>query len=208
MKLFILCLTLGVPPSFAGSRDVPIRIYTHFQQEPPDDVMASVQVEVDKIMYPIGLHLEWRSLAMNLGNEVSRDLAVVRFKGHCDTKDLVDSDGYPGPLGWTYLSDGEVIPFIGINCDGIRIMLQRSLIRIPEPARTSAYSNAVARVLAHELYHVFTRTTKHGSSGIAKSAYSENELLSDRFSFNKQQSDALRAYIARLAAMAPEIAGN
>ncbi len=206
MKFVIACLTLGVLPSFAGSRDVPIRIYTQFQQEPPDDLVESIQVELDKIMFPVGLKLEWRSLAANTGDEVSRDLAVVRFKGHCDTNGLEDADGYAGPLGWTHMSDGEVIPFIGINCDGIRILLQRALVKMSELARTYAYSTAVARVLAHELYHVFARTTKHGSSGIAKSTYAESDLLSDSFNFNKKQSDALRAYIARLAAMPPDIA--
>ena len=135
-------------------------------------------------------------------------MAVARFKGRCDATDLRDADGYPGPLGWTHISDGEVIPFIGINCDGIRIFLQQALIKMPDPVRTSVYARAVARVMAHELYHVFARTAKHGSSGIAKSAYCAEELLSSRFRFNKKQSDVLRAYGDHLSTMFPEGAGD
>jgi hypothetical protein len=198
MKILIISLALGVFPACAGSRDVPIRLYSAFQVEPPPAVLESIHEEVDGIMSEVGLNLEWRSLAANRGNEASVELVVVRFNGQCEVDDLRPTDGYPGPLGWTHVSDGRVTPFIGINCDGIRIFLQQDLCKLPESARAASYGRAVARVLAHELYHVFSRTTKHGSSGIAKAAYTIGELLSDNFRFNKKQSDVLSSHAADL----------
>ena len=177
MRALALYLALGLIPAFGGSREAPVRLYIQFQHEPPDAVLDSIQEELDTIMLPSGMEMEWRSLALTQGNEVSTELAVIHFKGYCDTNDLEPMDGYPGPLGWTHMSDGEILPFSDVNCDGIRIFLQRDLLKLQPQERPAAYGRAIARVLAHELYHVFAKTTKHGAWGVAKSAYSVQELL-------------------------------
>jgi hypothetical protein len=144
---------------------------------------------------------EWRSLAGTNGSEVSVELAVIHFKGICDVAELAPVDGYPGPLGWTHISDGEILPFSDINCDGIRIFTQRDLLRVPEAQRQTVYGRAVARVLAHELYHIFAKTTKHAGWGIGKPAYSVKDLLSDKFQFQKKECDLLRAHQEHVAAV-------
>jgi len=201
MKTLVVCLALGVLPAFGGSRDVPIRLYTEFQHTPPDAVLDAIQEELANILGPLGLEFEWRSLALTQGNEVSTELAVIHFKGRCDTANLEPLDGHPGPLGWTHMSDGEILPFSDIDCDGIRVFVQRELLGLPEPERPAAYGRAVARVLAHELYHIFARTTKHASWGIAKAAYSVQDLLAAKIQFEKKECDLLRAHQLHLAAM-------
>lgn len=201
MKTALFLMALGVFPAFGGGRVAPIRLYFHFQQDPPDAVLESIQEELSNIMVPVGLDLEWRSLSTTQGNEVSVELAVIHFKGDCNADNLAPVDGYPGPLGWTHISDGEILPFSDINCDGIRLFVQRDLLKVPEANRGMVYGRAIARVLAHELYHIFAKTTKHGAWGVAKPAYSVNELLSNKFQFEKKQSDQLRAHQAHLAAV-------
>ena len=201
MKTALFMLALGVFPAFGGGRIAPIRLYFHFQQDPPDAVLEAMQEELSNIMVPAGLELEWRSLNTTMGNEVSVELAVVHFKGTCDAQDLSPMDGYPGPLGWTHISDGEILPFSDINCDGVRLFVQRDLLRVTETNRAGVYGRALARVLAHELYHVFAKTTRHAAWGIGKPAYTVQELLSNRFQFEKKECDLLRAHKARLAEM-------
>jgi hypothetical protein len=41
----------------------------------------------------------------------------------------------------------------------------------------------MARVVAHELYHVLMRTTEHARSGVARSCFSTSDLLTERFEF-------------------------
>lgn len=194
LKIWVLCLALGVVPAFGGSRQAPVRLYVQFQQDPPDLVLEAVQAELETVLQPSGIDLDWRWLANVKGNEVSTELVVVHFKGRCDLEEMEPFAGFPGPLGWTHISEGEVLPFTDINCDGVRLFLQQDLARIPEPERSAAYGRALGRVLAHELYHVFSKSTKHGSSGIAKPAYSVKELLSKRFDFAPKQCDVLRAH--------------
>ena len=195
----MVVLALGVIPAFGGSRTAPIRLYTQFQHQPPDAVLEAIQEELENIMMPAGINFEWRSLAGTMGNEVSVELAVIHFKGTCAPIDLSPTEFYPGPLGWTHMSDGEILPFSDINCDGIRVFTQRGLLQLPEAAREMAYGRAIARVLAHELYHVFAKTTRHAAWGIGKPAYTVQELLSTRFQFEKRECDLLKAHQSRLA---------
>jgi len=201
MKSLMVVLALGVLPAFGGNRVAPIRLYVQFQHQPPDAVLEAIQEELENIMVPAGMAFEWRSLAATQGNEVSVELAVIHFKGSCEASDLAPIEGFPGPLGWTHISDGEILPFSDINCDGIRLFTQRDLLRVPEANRETVYGRAIARVLAHELYHIFAKTTKHGSEGVGKPAYSVKELLSDKFQFEKRECNLLRLHEERVAAV-------
>jgi hypothetical protein len=197
-------VVLGALPLFAGGRPViysQVTLYTAFQQAPPDSVVASIQSELASIMLPAGLHFDWYPLN-EAGGRVSSQLAVVHFKGQCDAQDIRPEWGYPGPLGWTHVSDGEILPFIDVNCEGVRLFVQRSLVGLPVPSRDAAYGRAVARVLAHELYHFLANTKGHASGGLAKAAYSVEELLGETFRFGRREYEYLLAHRVNLVAQA------
>ena len=198
MKRFAACALLAALPALCADRVVPIALYYQFQQKPPDAVLETIHDELRGILSPIGLNPEWRSLGENQGNEISAQLAIIHFKGRCDTADLRPFSVNPGPLGWTHISEGVILPFADIDCDGIRGFVQRDLLTWPQPEREEAYARAVARVLAHELYHIFANTRHHAGYGIAKAAYSVQELLARSFEFDKRDCDALRTYRVRL----------
>jgi hypothetical protein len=120
------------------------------------------------------------------------ELAVISFKGRCDTAGLVRRAATPGPLGWTHISDGSILPFSDVDCNGVRALLQSDLLSLPATGRDAAFGRALARVLAHELYHIFADTTHHGSCGIGKEAYTARDLLAGSFRFENRESKALR----------------
>ena len=62
-----------------------------------------------------------------------------------------------------------------------------------------ALEEVLGRVVAHELYHIFAKTTRHGSWGIAKAAYTVDELLCPKFEFEKRESNMLRAHHEEMA---------
>jgi hypothetical protein len=182
-------------PAFGGSRAVqfaPITLYTEFQQQPPTAVQQALETELATIMAPAEIHFEWYPLA-EAGGRVSSQLAIIRFKGECDTDDLRPQWEFTGPLGWTYIGDGEILPFIAIDCEGIRLLLQRELLDVPLCNRPRVFGRAVARVLAHELYHFLAHTKHHAGSGIAKAAYGVSELLSQSLQFGKKEYELLRS---------------
>ena len=193
--LWIVVLTLAVLPAFgqqAGVPIAPIALYTSFQKEPPPAVLEALQDEVESLMSKAGLRFEWRTLSGPQSEEVSVELAVVTFKGRCDTENLLSRSVHAGALGWTHVSDGVILPFSDVDCDGVRKFLQRGLIAVRPAERAVAYGRAIGRVLAHELYHIFADTRQHATLGVAKEAYSVQDLLADNFQFEAHESNVLK----------------
>jgi hypothetical protein len=193
LKRLALGLTLGVLPVFGGgwpAQPTAITLYTAFQQEPPAAVMDAIWRELAAIMSPAGLQFDWRPLSEG-GGQVTPQLAVIRFKGQCDAEGIRPKWGFPGALGWTHISNGEILPFIDINCEGVRLLLLGSLMAIPKPSRDPALGRAIGRVLAHELYHFLGNTKKHANSGIAKAVFNAEDLLAGKLRFGEKEYAAL-----------------
>jgi hypothetical protein len=195
VKVVFACVALAALPCVAEERlvELPSVLYTSFQNSMPVAVRHALEDEVEGIMGPLGRHFVWRSLATVKGNEISSELAVLTFKGHCDVDGLVMRDTHPGALGWTHVSDGSILPFSEIDCDRIKGFVQKELLYKKAVDREEVFGRAMARVVAHELYHIFAQTQHHGSEGVAKSAYTVHELLSDDFHFEERECQALKA---------------
>ena len=196
MKSVFIYLALGILPAFGEplvGHVAPIILYSSFQAQPPQAVQEALQDELEQIMSPIGLRFTWRSLTGVRGNEVSVELAVISFKGRCDVAGLGSHGLQPGALGWTHVSDGNILPFSDVDCDRIRGFVQGTLLTVPREDREEAYGRALARVLAHELYHIFANTQKHGSCGVGKESFTVQDLLTDDFVFEGRETKAIRA---------------
>jgi len=182
-------------PGLSGTRQTtvaPIALYTTFQHEPPEAVVRALQDELESIMRPLGLRFEWHSMSGVTGNVVAVELAVLNFKGRCDAGDLAPQRSDPGALGWTHVSDGVILPFSDVDCGRVRSFVQRDLLGFRAGERDAVFGRAIARVVAHELYHIFANTPRHGSCGVGKAAYTVQELLSGDFQFEEREYQALR----------------
>ena len=196
MNLLTWSLVLAVLPASGEMKVVqpsaPVTVYTQFDQAPTEGVLASLQNEVETIMAPIGLNFEWRSLEKCTGREFAVELVVATFKGACEVVPFPEQAGAGGALGWTHTSNGEVLPFTDVDCGRISRLLGPSLVHIDPDEREETLGRAIGRVLAHEFYHVFARTSHHGSWGVAKPYYSVSELLAKEFNFEARESTLLR----------------
>jgi hypothetical protein len=202
VKPIWFCLLAGVVPGCSETRVAtfaPITLYTQFEQAPPEDVLAALHEEVESIMAPIGLRFQWRDLDKTGGHEVSAELAVVTFKGRCDIAGLSTRSRYEGALGWTHVSDGQILPFTDISCDRIRQFTRSGLLAFRPEQRAAKYGRALGRVLAHELYHILAHTMRHGSIGVAKESYNIQDLMADDFLFQAKESRMLQTNRQRAA---------
>jgi hypothetical protein len=100
------------------------------------------------------------------------------------------------------VSDGQILPFTDVACDRVRDFLQAGLLTFPVEDREQKYGRALGRVLAHELYHIFANTLRHGSVGVAKESYSVLDLLSDDFQFQAKETRMLQTSRPKPAAEA------
>ena len=153
-------------------------------------------------MAPVGLRFEWRSLHAPRENEAILELAVITFRGRCDVADLVPVSRRSSALGWTHVSDGVILPFAEVDCDGIRGFLRAELIHMQTGEREGAYGRAIGRVLAHELYHIFANTQRHGA-GVSKAAYSVDDLLNGVLRLDKLGMERMTAGLHRTSAPSP-----
>jgi hypothetical protein len=181
----------------------PATLYTEFQEAPPATVMYAIRSETEGILGRLGIGVEWRLLAEATGSEVSVQLAVIHFQGRCDVSGLSPRRVQPGALGWTHESDGVILPFGNVDCDRIRTFLQVDLLGVPAGERDLVFGRAVGRVLAHELYHIFTRSPHHSPEGVGKAAYAVRDLLAGRFVFDASESTELRNGQPRMEAAEP-----
>jgi hypothetical protein len=187
---------LSALSALSGTRDgsgAPLRIYTSFQPAPAKAVESFIQRELASLVAPIGLRLDWKSLAEPRDGDISLALVVVTFRGRCNVAGLEPRHIEPGALAWTHVSDGVILPFVDVDCDGLRDFLQTKLLKIDARFREQLYGRAIARVLGHELYHVFTETTHHGKEGVSQPTFTVADLLSDNFEFAEKEFRTLRS---------------
>jgi hypothetical protein len=194
MKLLSVGLLLAALPAFGGQQGAmlaPIALYAQFQQDPPAAVLEAIHQELASIMAPMGLRFDWHALNASHNDEVAVELAVVTFKGRCELSRPMPHPTHAGPLGWTHISEGMILPFADIDCDGIRAFLQAGLSGYRAQQREELFGRAIGRVLAHELYHILANTQHHGAGGVGKASYTVDNLLNSEFQFGEKESLAL-----------------
>ena len=199
MNRAFCCFLLAALP---GSSQVgSIAIYTQFQHEPPKAVLSAIQQEASALMAPAGLRLQWRTLP-STGSEVSSAVAVVTFQGHCTAANLSTQPHWETRLGWSHISDGEVLPFAGIDCDSILGFVQKRLLTVPPRERDQVLGKAVGRVLAHEFDHIFAETRDHKARDMDQPEYSVEELMAPSLDSGAAKRHILRPVAGPAAARA------
>lgn len=126
-------------------------------------------------MAPAGLEVVWKNPGDRKAGEDFEFVAVSSFEGSCSAAEpAVES---VAPLGDTTIVNGHILPFFRVDCGSLVRMFKTQL----EPA---VVGRALARVIAHELYHIVVQTTDHHDTGVAKAAFSVRDLVNPRFEFD------------------------
>jgi hypothetical protein len=200
--LAVLALARLCVPAVAADLHVAeskVGLYYSFEYQPSALIFSDVQKALAEILDQAGFRVEWHSTGAPPAN--FREIFVVHFRGEC-------SPAVPGSisplqseaqaLASTQISDGRVLPFAEVRCD----LLRRYLVSSSKVLREEAFANAMARVTAHELFHMITRSTTHSARGASKAEYSRQDLLSNRLLFDAPDLGRLRSWAH--AASAPD----
>jgi hypothetical protein len=172
----------------------PASVTVVFQFDGPHSERSFLKMkqELGSILKDSGIQLNWRHRDQVSSSESFPNLVVVKFRGACSIDPAVPRDVEPGPLAFTHRSDGAILPFSEVECDRVRSSLQR-VISAQGPGRADmVFGRAMARVLAHELYHVLAGTESHSSKGVAQRALSGEQLGSDQLELNPDELDHMR----------------
>jgi hypothetical protein len=82
-----------------------------------------------------------------------------------------------GPVGWVYLVDGQILPFVFIDCDRTARALWPELRGRTSSERRQKMARAISRMVAHELTHIVTQNPNHSPAGVQKAHLRAGELL-------------------------------
>lgn len=154
--------------------------------------LSIVQKEIQRLLAPLGMRVEmqWYRRGDTVG--VRRMIVVATLRGDC----VSAMDG-PLPanariLGWTHITEGQVLPFVEVDCDRVRAVIRRGLGLAQRPLGALVFAQAVARVMAHEIFHVVARTGWHAQRGVAKPMLDCGDLTDSSNSFDDKALDQMR----------------
>jgi hypothetical protein len=170
----------------------PLTLVFQFDGNPSEKSFLEMKHELGSILKGSGIQVEWRDRHYVGSSEWFANLVVVKFRGVCKMDAGVDRDTGSGPLAFTYLSDGAILPFSEVECDRVRSSLRNVMSRHDYLHSEAVFGRAMARVLAHELYHVLAGTAFHSATGVAQRALSGSELVSGQLELNPEDLDLMR----------------
>ena len=187
--LFLAVLVPALLAAQAPPKSAPlpaVGVFMIFDSTPGTNAVDLMKSEVDQLLQPAGLALDWRLASENHGNQPFDGLVVIQFKGSCKAESgpLAANDfgtaGESHILGSTTVTNGRVMPYGEVQCDQIRKALAYLPPGADQKARQKALGVALGRVVAHELYHMLAKTTTHAGHGLAKASQSFEDLVSER----------------------------
>lgn len=173
-------------PVCAGSLpelNAPLTLVVSAERPLPVATVAAMHQELDKLMGQASIRVEWKNLSeFTAGTEV-QDLVLVKFRGSCRIQPVPVYLDERGPMAFTHISDGEVLPFSEVLCDRVSLAAGSAMWSGEFGHRDELMGRALARVLAHELYHIKGNCSAHGHTGVASRALTGRELIADTLRF-------------------------
>lgn len=165
---------------------------------------TTIQDELQQLLTPAGIDVVWRLAGKSDPREQFEVVVVGSFAGLCSVAELPAAaiSARTSVLGETYVSsNGRVLPYFKVDCARLIQTLRPTLERLSLPLRRVVFGRAVARVVAHEIYHILAQALAHDDLGVAKPSFSIEDLTAERFHFDFASLERMQS-VARPAAVA------
>jgi hypothetical protein len=190
---FVCLLSCSVPIGRAeplSVREATVGVYLQVDANASSLSLQAMRLELRDLMVPTGLNLVWTNAR---GNSRIDKLIAVELRGTCQAGTEKKS-GFKdrSPLASTAVTDGKVLPFSWVDCKALDQFMQPELNKLSADERDEAYGRAMARLLAHEFYHVLAETQKHTKHGISKTSFSVSDLMAPSLPFMPESLAQLR----------------
>jgi len=190
--LLMLCISL-----YAGAQSRSLALYAGEANGLDASAIQAAQKELRRLVAPTGVDVVWKDLTSRKSGEQFDEIVVMTFSGSCS--DLAASL-VPGSLqspqmilADSSVSDGHVLPFLRIDCGYLVQILAPTLRSLNTSQRNDVLGRALARVMAHEIYHIVGETTAHQAKGVAKASFSVRDLTGGEFDFDSWSLAQMRS---------------
>ncbi len=173
-------------PQFLGSGDVAV--YLKVQRDDSPAAVGEMKTELERLMQSAGVRIHWRDTRKEPGGN-HQELVVLALRGVCDAPHETLSSpqllNQSSSLGSSAVADGRILPFSYVDCSALTRFIGHSVAELPAALRNFTYGRAMARLAAHELYHVLSKSSDHTQTGIGKAQFAISDLLSDHLEFEE-----------------------
>lgn len=188
-RILLLLIAAGVAPG----RDVrTVTLVVDYNTAPAAESLAEMQRELSGILEKTGLQVQWKLRSeIKLGDSLS-DLAIIRLRGSCRMEAMPIVFDERGPMAFAHTSDGEILPFTEVVCDRLRGVTRAALFGGEHARANQLLGRAMARVVAHELYHVVAGP-RHDNEGITRATLSGRQLIAEHLDFSSKALSRLPA---------------
>ncbi len=178
------CSVLSVRAEAVSPRGATVGVFLQVDATASSLSLDTMRLELRDLMVPAGINLVWTN-AQNPSR--SERLVVVTLRGDCQAGAKASGRFQDKtPLASTAVTDGNVLPFSWIDCNALNKFLKGSMPGRSASERSEIFGRAMARLLAHEFYHVLTGTEAHTSAGVSKASFSTADLLAANFAFEPE----------------------
>jgi len=177
MRHVSICALLSAALFAAPAASPVLTVVLEFQGPHSSRALDTMKREVEAVMKPSGLALDWRTRA-EAADASFDNLVVVRFKGKC----VMEPVGYlydeRGPLAFTYSTAGEIQPYSEVVCDKVTAAVRSAMSGGDYAQADVLLGRALGRVVAHEMMHMLSKSAVHARSGVGKAALTPKSLIS------------------------------
>ena len=157
----------------------------------------ALEQELTRLVAPAGIALTWRSNAdrTQTHEEMGR-IIVGKFAGNCSVETV--SRARVGSSAKLTLAEasvyrGRVLPYFSVDCNHVIRTLAPMLQPLSPPMRQAIFGRALARVIAHEIYHILAETTGHEDAGLAKAKLTFHDLTAPGIDLSPASLQRIRA---------------
>ena len=179
-QLQALCCLAAVTVFPVLAQGARVEVLLHDTNDTPARILGEMKSELSGLMGRAGFQIDWHG-----AHDFAGDLVMVAIRGSCEPPSAAIHDSRIVQMGSSAVADGKVLPFSWVDCTAIAQLLEPYLAHMPKDQRDLTYGRAMARVLAHEFYHVLRRTRIHTASGLTKARLEPADLLSETAEYGK-----------------------
>ena len=179
-------------PGQGGQRAEPLALAAHSEQEVPAEITEALLQELRRIFLAAGLEPEWHRMPGMIEITSVWEPVSIYLHGDCRLRGAQSDIKYDGGLAYVERTDGELRPHIHVDCGKIAAFMHQGITSFNLQRADLTMGRAMARIIAHELFHYLTKNPDHGDSELFASAVDCQVLLKAHADFLAKEVGELR----------------
>ena len=195
-QIKLICVLSAAAATGGGATS--LELLTQFDQRPSTAVVGAMAQEIGALYRDVPVSIGWHELSGYQSQVAAPRIVFLYFKGDCRAPRLPPRQSVEGlPLAGISRVDGHMLPVVTVDCERTAGYVWPTMSGVERANGDIVFGRALARVVAHELYHYLTGATKHTRSALFRASISSGALLARELSFTPGELADLRQALAR-----------